>query len=132
VARAIALRKRLPPLRPAVFLHGGAEFRPGLNDIAWFDQHGNTMTDGAWNEPEGRTLTLRRALASGDGNLDVTLLFLNADGVEHAFGLPPPVLDWTLVLDSARPDREEEPVRDVAVPVGARSVVLLAARVAHP
>jgi len=60
------------------------------------------------------------------------LLFLNADSVEHAFGLPPPVLDWTLVLDSARPDSEEIPVRDVTVPVAARSVVLLAARLPHP
>jgi isoamylase len=130
-ARAIALRKRLSPLRPAMFLHGGAELRPGLNDIAWFDQHGKTMTDEVWNDPEGRTLALRRALASGDGNLDVTLLFLNPDSVEHAFGLPAPHLDWTLVLDSARPDSEEVPVRDFPVPVGARSVVLLAARLPH-
>ena len=126
-ARAIALRRRLPPLRPAVFLHGGAELRPGLNDIAWFDHHGAPMTDEAWNDPEGRTLALRRALATEGGGLDVTLLLLNADGAGHAFALPEPALDWTLVLDSAHPDREERPVRDKAVPVEPRSVALLAA-----
>ena len=127
-ARAIALRGRMPALRPAVFLHGGAELRPGLNDIAWFDQNGAPMTEGAWNDPEGRTLALRRALASEDGGLDVTLLLLNADAADHAFALPKPPLDWTLVLDSAHPEREERPVQDEAVPVGPRSVALLAAK----
>ncbi|MBD0274399.1 MAG: glycogen debranching enzyme GlgX, partial [Acetobacteraceae bacterium] len=127
-ARAIALRQRLPALRPAVFLHGGAELRLGLNDIAWFDRHGGPMTDGAWNDPEGRSLALRRAVAAEDGGVDATLLLLNADGAGHAFALPKPTLDWTLVLDSAHPDREEQPVQDEAVPVGPRSVVLLAAK----
>jgi glycogen operon protein len=127
-ARAIALRGRLPPLRPARYLHGGAEVRPGLADIAWFDRHGAPMTDGAWNDPEERTLALRRALPTADGGLDATLLLLNADGAGHAFALPEPALAWTLVLDSAHPDREEHPVRDEAVPVGPRSVVLLAAK----
>ena len=128
VARAIALRGRLPTLRPPVYLHGGAELRPGLADIAWFDRHGAPMTDGAWNEPEERTLALRRALAAEDGGLDATLLLLNAGGAGHAFALPEPALAWTLVLDSAHPDREEHPVRDEAVPVEPRSVVLLAAK----
>jgi glycogen operon protein len=127
-ARAIALRKRLPTLRPAVYLHGGAELRPGLPDIAWFDQHGAPMTDEAWNEPEARTLALRRALPSAKGDVDVTMLLLNADGAGHAFALPEPALDWTLVLDSAHPDAEEQRVQDEAVPVGPRSVALLAAK----
>ena len=128
VSRAIALRKRLPPLRPARYLHGGAELRPGLADIAWFDRHGAPMTDSAWNEPEERTLALRRALPTEDGGLDATLLLLNADGAGHAFALPEPARVWTFVLDSAHPDREEHPVQDEAVPVGPRSVVLLAAK----
>ena len=126
-ARAIALRQRLPPLRPAVYLHG-AELCPGLDDIAWFDQHGAAMTDHAWNQPEARTLALRRALATADGGLDATLLLLNADAAGHAFALPEPALPWTLVLDSAHPAREEHPVRDEAVPVAPRSAVLLAAK----
>ena len=61
----IALRRRLPPLRPAIFLHGATELRPGLNDIAWFDEHGQPMTPEAWNETEARTLALRRAADGG-------------------------------------------------------------------
>ena len=113
---------------PSPVSPGGAEVRPGLADIAWFDRHGAPMTDGAWNEPEERTLALRRALAMDDGGLDATLLLLNADGTGHAFALPEPALAWTLVLDSAHPEREEHPVQDEAVPVGPRSVVLLAAK----
>ena len=86
------------------------------------------VTDGAWNNPDGRTLALRRALAAADGGIGATLLLLNADGTGRAFALPKPKLDWTLVLDSAHPDREERPVQDEAVPVGPRSVVLLSAK----
>ncbi len=127
-ARLVALRRRLPPLRPPVFLHGATELRPGLNDIAWFDQHGQAMTSEAWNEPEARTLALRRAMAAPDGGVDVILLLLNADGAGHAFALPRPRLDWMLVLDSAHPDTPERPVLDEAVPVAPRAVTLLAAR----
>jgi isoamylase len=126
--RLIALRRRLAPLRPPIFLHGVTELRPGLNDIAWFDQHGRAMTPEAWNDPEGRTLALRRAADAGDGSVEVTLLLLNADSAGHAFALPAPRLDWTLMLDSGHPDAEERPVLDEAVPVAPHGAVLLAAR----
>ena len=127
-ARLIALRHRLPPLRPAVFLHGGAEVRPGLSDIAWFDQHGQAMTPDAWGEPEARTLALRRATAAPDHSVDATLLLLNADGAAHDFTLPPPEFPWTVVLDTAVPEAEEYPLSGNTVSVGAHSVVLLAVR----
>ncbi len=127
-ARLIALRHRLPPLRPAVFLHGGADLRPGLNDIAWFDQHGQPMTPDAWNEPEARTLMLRRAVAAADGSVDVILLMLNGDSAAQDFAMPEPRLDWTLALDSGAPEAAERPVAEPSVPVPARSVVLLAAK----
>ncbi|MFC7476635.1 glycogen debranching protein GlgX [Dankookia sp. GCM10030260] len=125
--RLIALRRRLPPLRPATFLHGATELRPGLNDIAWFDQHGKPMTPEAWNETEARTLALRRAAVAEDGSLDVTLLLLNADSAGHAFALPKPPLDWRLMLDSGHPAAPERPVLDEAMPVAPHGAVLLAA-----
>ncbi len=127
-ARCIALRHRLPPLRPAIFLHGGAEVSPGLADIAWFDQFGQAMTPDAWNEPEARTLTLRRATGAEDGSVDATLLLLNADGAAHDFTLPAPAMDWTIVLDTADPEAEEYRAEGESVPVAAHSVVLLATR----
>ena len=129
-ARLIALRHRLPPLRPAVFLHGGQDLRPGLKDIAWFDQHGQAMTPDAWNEPEARTLTLRRAVVATDGSVDVILLLLNADSAAHAFTLPEPRLDWTLVLESGSPKAPERAVEEDSVAVSARGVVVLAAKLA--
>jgi len=126
-ARLIALRQRLPPLRPATFVHGATELRPGLNDISWFDQHGKPMTPEAWNETEAHTLALRRAAAAEDGSVDVTLLLLNADSAGHAFALPKPMLDWRLMLDSGHPAAAERPVLDEAVPVAPRGAVLLAA-----
>jgi isoamylase len=142
VARLIGLRQRHASLRPAIFLHGVREVRPGILDIAWFDQHGQAMTPEAWNEPEARTLALRRAVPAGDGSgngagadsaddsVDVTLLLLNADGAEQAFALPGPPLPWQLVLDSARPESEPQPVNEETVAMAPHSVVLLAAKLA--
>ncbi len=127
-ARLIALRARLATLRPRSFQHGATEVRPGLPDIAWYDQHGAPMTPEAWNLPEARTLALRRAMAEEDGAVEVTLLLLNADDAGHAFALPPPDLVWRVVLDSGDPLAEERPAYGGAVPVAPLSVVLLAAR----
>jgi glycogen operon protein len=130
VARCIALRKRLAPLRPARFLHGEAEPHPGLPDIAWFDQLGRAMTPEAWNEPEARTLALRRAVVAESGSVQAMLLLVNADSAAHGFTLPEPKLDWVRVLDSDDPEAPEAPAKGKEVQVPARSVVLLAAKVA--
>jgi isoamylase len=127
-ARMIALRHRLPPLRPAVFLHGGAEVAPGLNDIAWYDQHGQALTPDAWNEPEARTLALRRATLAPDGSVDATLLLMNADSAGHDFVMPQPTLEWSMVLDSGDPEAPERSMSGETVLVAAHSVVLLAAK----
>ena len=37
---------------------------PGVNDIAWFDEQGGGISPAAWNDPEQRTLMLRRAAAN--------------------------------------------------------------------
>jgi glycogen operon protein len=124
VARCIALRARLAPLRPPRFLHGTEEPWPGLSDIAWFDLHGRPKTPEAWAQP-GHTLALRRIWAERDA-VQATLLLLNADTVAHRFTLPDPPLDWRRVLDSALPDAAEEPVADNHVRVAPHAAVLLA------
>ncbi|HYZ35042.1 MAG TPA: glycogen debranching enzyme GlgX, partial [Crenalkalicoccus sp.] len=125
--RLIALRQRLPSLRPAAYQHGGAELRPGLNDIAWFDQCGHPMTPEAWHQPAGRTLALRRAAPRADGGVCVTLLLLNANATGHAFALPAPALDWKIVMESQHPDAPERAVVAGAVPVAPHGATLLAA-----
>jgi isoamylase len=128
VARLIALRQRLPTLRPAVFLHGDQELAPGLSDIAWFDQHGQPMTQEAWGEPEARTLALRRAVAAPDGHIEITLLLLNADSAPQSFTVPAPAYAWHIELDTAVPEAGVEPLEGEVVTVEGRGVVLLAAR----
>jgi isoamylase len=132
VARLIALRQGLPPLRPPVFLHGGQELAPGLSDIAWYDQHGQPMTPEAWGEPEARTLALRRAVAAPDGHLDITLLLLNADSAAQPFTLPAPDYTWRTELDTAAPDDGVGLVEGPVVTVAGRGVMLLAARLEAP
>ncbi len=61
VARVIALRKQHPLLRETRFLFGDREVLPGLYDVGWFDEHGDLLTIEAWQDPEGRAFTPRRA-----------------------------------------------------------------------
>ena len=61
VARVIALRKNYPLLRETRFLYGDREVLPGLYDVSWFDERGTALAIEAWQDPEGRALTLRRA-----------------------------------------------------------------------
>ncbi|TQF79150.1 glycogen debranching protein GlgX [Elioraea sp. Yellowstone] len=124
VARCVALRARLAPLRPTRFLHGTEEPWPGLSDIAWFDAEGRPKTPQAWAQP-GHTLVLRRIWPEA-GTVQATLLLLNADAVAHRFTLPDPPLDWRRVLDTALPDAPEEQVSGREIEVAAHAAVLLA------
>ncbi|CAM4218523.1 hypothetical protein ROMU108268_19660 [Roseomonas mucosa] len=105
-----------------------------MQDTGWFDQHGQPMQPEAWNEPEARTLTLRRADMAADGWVEVVMLMLNADGAEQSFQLPEPVLPWRLLLDTALPEAEERSLlpEETSVTVGAHSLLLLGARVEKP
>ena len=78
IARMIALRKNYPLLREMRFLHGDKEVLPGLYDVGWFDERGAALTTDAWQDPEGRALTLRRAGPGLDGKIDVMLIMMNA------------------------------------------------------
>ena len=122
--RLIALRNRYESLRPSRFLHG-MDVRDGVADSAWFDQHGQAMTPEAWGEPEARTLTLRRAVALPNGKVEVTLVLLNADCAQQDFVLVGPELDWTMLLDTARPEEPECPLDDGHALVAAFSVMVL-------
>jgi glycogen operon protein len=123
-ARLIALRHRYETLRPSRFLHGDV-VRGDITDSAWFDQHGQAMTPEAWGEPEARTLILRRAVALSDRKVEVMLVLLNADSAEQDFVLPAPELDWTMLVDTARPGLRAIPFDDGHARVAAYSVMLL-------
>jgi isoamylase len=124
-ARVIALRHRHPVLRCANFLHGKDKPAPDVLDIAWFDEHGQTLSDEAWNNPHERTLVLRRAAAAPDGSVPILTCLFNPMPDDRDFTLPPPRLPIRLLLDSADPAGAERDIDGETVAVKARSVMLV-------
>jgi isoamylase len=124
-ARVISLRHRYESLRPAHFLHGNVTLREDVSDLNWFDQHGQPLTPEAWDEPEARTLTLRRAVLTARGEVELMLVLMNADTAPQDFVLPGPEVEWTLLLDSASPSAPGRPFPEDHASLEAHSVVLL-------
>jgi glycogen operon protein len=127
-ARLIALRADYSALRANYFMKGDSHLGDGLNDIAWFDEKANEMTEKAWQFAEGRLLVCRRVCKHETAGLEATLLLLNGASARHGFTLPAPALAWTLAIDSADPARIDEPVIGQTLEVDAHSCVLLVSR----
>jgi isoamylase len=129
VTRMITLRKRHPLLRETRFLFGDREVLPGLHDVGWFDERGEPLSIEAWQDPEGRAFTLRRAGPGLTGETEVLLMMLNASATALRFTPPPPHLEWHVLVDSADPDAPPCPLGASDLEVAARALVVLAA---HP
>jgi pullulanase/glycogen debranching enzyme len=125
VARLIALRHTYPVLRSPVFLHGSVQPAPGILDIAWFDQDGQIISAEAWNDPDQRTLVLRRAASGTDGKVTILTLLLNPTDESRHFRLPAPHVAVRLLLDSASRELVERSYTGNEISVGAHSVVLM-------
>jgi isoamylase len=125
VARLLAIRREHEVLRNPLFVHGRAHPAPGIADIAWFDEAGGTISAEAWNDPDQRTLVLRRAMSDSQGNVAILTLLLNPTDEHRHFHLPAPQLPARILLDSAAPDLDERDVQWDEVPVAAHSAVLL-------
>ncbi|MGF6607981.1 isoamylase [Paraburkholderia sp. WSM4175] len=128
VARVIGLRKRHPLLRETRFLFGDREVLPGLFDVGWFDEHGDPLTIEAWQDPEGRAFTLRRAGPGLNGETEVLLLMLNAHEEPLQFAPPAPHLEWHVLLDTADPERAPQRLATAELEVAAHGLVILAAQ----
>jgi glycogen operon protein len=128
-ARLIRLRHAHPILRCAKFLYGKEEFPGGILDIAWFDEQGGVIPPGDWNDPEHRTLILRRASRSNDGTIPVLTLLLNPTGDDCLFRLPPPAMNTSVLIDTAAPEAPEQPLTEETMTVSAHSAVLLLAAI---
>jgi glycogen operon protein len=127
-ARLIALRRQHPLLRDTRFLRGDADVLPGVKDVAWFDEHGEPLTDAAWQAPEARALTLRRAGLDLEGRTEVLLLMHNASHEELAFVVPGPDLEWIVLANSTDPELAEHALDGGQIRIGAHGFVLLAAK----
>jgi glycogen operon protein len=128
VARLIDLRRKYPVLHAHRFLHGRQEPAPGIQDIAWFDERGESISPEAWNNQEQRVLTVRRAEKASDQAVNILTLCLNPSNEDRKFRLPPPALPARVLLDSSKPETADEPVVDNEVNVLAHAAVLVAAR----
>jgi glycogen operon protein len=100
VARLAALRRAHPSLRGDRFPHGRQQIAPGLLDIEWFNERGTAMAPEDWADPQRRMLGVRRCSLTADGNVEGTLLLLNASTQSQHFGIAPSPLRWTLAVDS--------------------------------
>jgi isoamylase len=127
LARLLRLRRELITLRGGYFHHAREEPLPGLRDIDWFAPSGAPMAVEDWQDAEGRCLALRRAARREDGQVEVSLLLLNAGGEPCRFTLPPPGLPWRLRLDSAEFRAAERDVAGDALEAAAHSALLLSA-----
>ncbi|BBC73441.1 glycogen debranching enzyme [Altererythrobacter sp. B11] len=124
VRRLTAARRHYPLLRARKFLHGEVEVAPGVLDIDWFDERGEHLSEGDWNNSEGRALAMRRARLLPDGQVEVVTMLMNGAEVPLDFHLPPPVLERRLIIDSADPNAPEREVVE-SVTVQDRAVMLI-------
>ena len=113
-AKVAALRAKYPVLRSMRFLHGDdvtADI-PGdeVRDVEWWDERGQTMSPGDWQNPEGRALAMRRATVLEDGRIETIDLLLNGGEDPIGFVLPGEAESRVLLADSSRPDAGEEPL----------------------
>jgi glycogen operon protein len=56
VQKLIRLRRNLPLLRQATFLHGRSKNLMGCRDIEWLDAEGERLSDGRWRETTALTI----------------------------------------------------------------------------
>jgi glycogen operon protein len=141
--RLARLRRGYRVFQHPDFPHGRNEWLPGVLDVDWFDANGQPISTSSWEDPQARSLVIRRAAPAWPerrlGNeqaraVDVVLLLINGGSEDSVFVPPPPALAWRLVLDSAQPEAPESDLGDAAgVKVSAHAlVVLLSAAIPGP
>lgn len=134
-ARLARLRRSYQIFQNPSFPHGRGELLEGIRDVEWFDAHGWPMSVQAWEDPHGRILAVRRAApahrdrrsgANPAPSVDVVLMLINGGADSCTFQLPPPELNWRLMLDTAQPDvPENDLVETTTINVEAHSMIVL-------
>ncbi|TCS39382.1 glycogen operon protein [Paucimonas lemoignei] len=124
VARLGLLRHRLTTLQAQYFMHG-EEVAPGVPDVAWFDERGQTLSPEAWQNPDARALMVQRASLDEAGRLERILILINGGHDALTFLVPEAEEPWQLLVDSAEPASEVRTLQPPELPVQGHSVVLL-------
>jgi glycogen operon protein len=128
-ARLIGIRKKHPVFQGLNFQHGRIQVAPGLHDIIWFDERGTDLSQQDWDNPNGRLLGVRRAVQRKDGKLEIAILLFNSDSAPHEFRLPPPALEYRLLIDTGSPPQAEPPPVIHSCEIAAYGAIALIAEV---
>jgi isoamylase len=123
VERLAAIRRAYPILRSRHFLHARHEPAPGIFDIQWFNEEGETISEEAWKNGEERVLAVRRASRYESGGIPILNLYLNPSAEDVRIRIAPPRLPARVLIDSAAPILSERDIDNDEVLVAARSVV---------
>ena len=118
VRSLLFLRRQLPVLRRNRFLTGERNEALDVTDVRWISPRGLDLTPGEWEDPstscfgmviDGRAQTSGIARQASDATV---LLLFNPQDQPVDFTLPaiPGENQWTCLLDTAAPGREELPV----------------------
>lgn len=125
VGRLITLRSNFAVLQGQRFLHG-EEVTPGILNIAWYDEQGQTLSSEAWGNTEARALAVQRACLCADGQVELVLMLVNGGHESIRFKLPSSQVSWYLLLNSGVPQEVATPlVGKTDIEVIGHSVVLL-------
>ncbi|MDB5394310.1 MAG: glycogen debranching enzyme GlgX [Rhodospirillales bacterium] len=128
VSRLAGIRRRFEIIHSRGYLYGQQELAPGIHDIDWFDERGESISEGDWVNPEGRALIMRRAARTPDGGIDIVAFLINGSEKVLPFGLPG-ASEWRILIDSAYPRVEEAPIEGASYTVQNNSAALLAAHI---
>ena len=140
--RLTALRRRYPVLRQSRFLSGIWNEELGLKDATWLTPAGQEMTADDWHNPAAKCFGILldgRAQTSGirqRGSEATLLLITNAYHDVVPFILPKVAggRDWRRLVDTNRPEEDDDPDRSVLCRFGqqyqvtGRSLLLFALR----
>jgi len=136
VRQMIAFRKAHPAFRRRTFFTGDQRGEDRLRDITWLSPRGGELQPDEWDQPLARCFGFHVDRAE-DGQTDNRFIVLMSSQPEPvAFTLPEEAFgaEWTRVLDTARPedDDEDEPARPYrsgdAYPLLGRSMAVLMER----
>jgi len=119
-ARLVAARRGCEALTGTRPLTGGPVDASGIPDVTWQTPDGHAMTVADWQAPDNRSLI---AVLYEAGSRAVVVLHGGSEPARVALPPPRPGHRWYLVVDSQRPERQEEVEQEFAA--GARSVLLV-------
>jgi isoamylase len=128
VCRLAELRRKHPIIRSGAYLYGQQELAPGVHDLDWFDERGQTLSEGDWENPDGRALVMRRAIRADDGGVEIVAFLINGSEEALQFELQGEFA-WHAMIDSAKPELSDQPLTSATYTLEHNSAALLIARV---